>query len=299
MRIDLNLLNVLHTLVEERNVSRAAARLGVGQPAVSNALARLRHQVGDPLLVRTGRGMEPTARALDLVVPVREALEAMNAIAEGARRFDPRTYAGELSIAAVDYATQVFAPEFAHRLRGWAPRAVVRVVRAHANERDTAAKARECHLVLSDARIAPGVFHSVPLLTDDWRIIFRAGHPLDGAKVDAAALVRYGFVASRMVGDDLRAVADEVFAAYGLRRRIAVNVPNSGYAGAVVASTSHVALMVRRVAERAQQEYGVRAIPCPVPMPPIRVMLYWQRRHEASPLHRWLRERALEVAASL
>jgi len=297
--VDLNLLIVFHQLFTEKSVSAVAAQLGLTQPAVSNALARLRHQFGDPLLVRTGKGMEPTPRALDLVVPVREALEGMAAAVEGARRFDPSTYAGDFSIASVDYGTQVFAAVFAQRLREWSPRALVRIVRVHANERDTLSKARECQLVISDAHLSPVTYSSAPLLTDDWRVIFRPGHALDQGPFDVHALASHGFVVSRVHDDERRQVTDDVFAAFGLRRRIAVTIPNSAYCGAIVAKTSHVALITARLAERAAAEHGVRLARPPIPVPPMRVLLHWHRRHEASALHRWLRERALEVAASL
>jgi DNA-binding transcriptional LysR family regulator len=298
-RIDLNLLDILHTLVEEKSVSRAAVRLGVGQPAVSNALARLRHQVGDPLLVRSGNAMEPTARALELLTPVREALDAMTAAVEGAQRFDPTTYRGEFSIASVDYAAEVFAPAFAQRLRMWAPNATVRVARLNANAKDTMAGARSSHLVLSDASAPPGQLASVPFLSDDWHLIFRAGHPLEGTSPDTHALVAHPYVVSRIADDERRLATEELFAARGVRRRIAVTVPNSSYVATVIAATGHVALLCARLAERAAREYGVRSLPFPLPLPRLHVRLHWLRRHEASPLHRWLRERAIEMAAVL
>jgi DNA-binding transcriptional LysR family regulator len=299
-RIDLNLLDVLHTVVEERSVSRAAARLGVTQPAVSNALSRLRHQVGDPLFLKTGSGMEPTARAIELVAPVREALDAMSSAVEAARHFDPLTYRGEFAIAGVDYATHVFVPRFAQRLRERAPGSRIRIARLHGAPRHVFQAADDHHIVLPDTHSVAPDLPAKTLVSDQWRLLVREGHPLEAVAMPTAAdASRHTFVVSRAPDDELRAAADRNLAALGLRRRTAVTVPSCAFVGAVVEATDHIALIPTRLADRYAREHRVRVLPSPIPMATMEVHMQWHPRHDRSPLHRWLRDCALEVAGSL
>ena len=124
-KLDLNLLTVLDTLLEERSVARAAARLYISRPAVSNALARLRELLDDPLLVKTQGGMEPTGRALALIAPVREALAVIEAAVRQARGFDPAATQAELRVAMGDYVAEIFLPGLVQRLSQLAPRLVI------------------------------------------------------------------------------------------------------------------------------------------------------------------------------
>src|SRR5437879_6395361 len=119
--IDLNLLVVLDALLEERSVTRAAAKVGLSQPAMSNALSRLRETFGDPLLVRTPGGMVPTARAHDLAEPVRQALRAIGSAIAPGPIFDPKISRHVFTIGTTDYAELVLLPELSKRLQNEAP----------------------------------------------------------------------------------------------------------------------------------------------------------------------------------
>src|SRR5262245_27632740 len=120
-RFDLNLLVVLDVLLAESNVTRAASRLGLSQPAVSNALARLRHALGDPLLVRTPQGMAPTPRAQTLQAPLRDALARMGLALTGDDTFDPRTARRTFVLAATDYVQFVLLGPLVRRVHREAP----------------------------------------------------------------------------------------------------------------------------------------------------------------------------------
>src|SRR5690606_38093968 len=118
---DLNLLRVLDALVRERNVSRAAERLALSQPAVSNALSRLRELLDDPLLVRVGRVMQPTPRALSLEAPIRAALQQIHSSLNAGQSFDPARSQQRFTIAVTDYVELICMPSLLQRLSQRAP----------------------------------------------------------------------------------------------------------------------------------------------------------------------------------
>ena len=120
-RIDLHLIRVLHTVLTERSVSRAALRLGMHQPAVSAALRRLRELAGDPLLVRSGTQMQPTEVGLRMMQPAADILRAAEGLFSDARQFDPRTATRTFSIAASDYLDPQFLPRLMAYLKQQAP----------------------------------------------------------------------------------------------------------------------------------------------------------------------------------
>ena len=120
-RIDLHLIRVLHTVLTERSVSRAALRLGMHQPAVSASLKRLRELAGDPLLVRSGAGMVPTVAGLRMIEPAADILRSAEVLFSDARSFDPATASHSFSLAASDYLDPLFLPQLVAQIKGLAP----------------------------------------------------------------------------------------------------------------------------------------------------------------------------------
>ncbi|PTT17463.1 LysR family transcriptional regulator, partial [Acidovorax sp. HMWF029] len=155
-KIDLHLIRVLHTVLTERSVSRAAVRLGMHQPAVSAALKRLRDLSGDPLLVRSGASMMPTDAALRMVEPAGAILRAAEALFSDARGFDPRTATRTFRVAASDYLDPLFLPQLVARIKVEAPLCPIEILPLSADAHYHA------HLALGDVDVVIGNWPQPP-----------------------------------------------------------------------------------------------------------------------------------------
>lgn len=295
-KLDLNLLTVLDTLLEERSVSRAAARLYITQPAVSNALARLRDLLDDPLLVKTRDGMEPTERALALIAPVREALGAIEAALRQARGFDPATTQAELRVAMGDYVAEIFLPGLVQRLRELAPGLVItaRYVRLTAVEVSLACS--DNHLVISRAPAAGDALRSAFLLREPFKLLARCDHPGIKDKLTLDEYCNLPHAVSHLISTDARTPLDDLLAALGRQRRVAVKV---GMPMPIVnAETDFVATQPAQMAYTLAEQRGLAVHDLPFDMPHGELYLLWHRKYDESSLHRWVREQIVSQFAS-
>lgn len=259
--VDLNLLTVFEALLSERHVTRAARRVGLAQPSVSNALARLRALFDDPLFVRAPGGMRPTPRAEALAPHVAAALAAVRAALETGRGFAPATARRAFRLAAADYTEVVLLPGLLARLGAEAPGVDLRVRPlgpGWAEEFDRGGL---------DAAV--GVFPNLPkrfrrqrLLTEEFVGIARAGRVPEGLAAFCAA--RHVLVSQQ--GADAGA-ADAALAAIGQRRRIAVTVTGFQSLAQTVAAADLVAVTARRLAARMAAMLPLALFPLPMPMP--------------------------------
>ncbi len=177
-KIDLHLIRVLHTVLTERSVSRAAIRLGMHQPAVSAALKRLRELSGDPLLVRSGSSMVPTDAALRMVEPAADILRSAEALFSDARGFDPRTSTRSFRVAASDYLDPLFLPRLVARIKAEAPLCPIEILplspdaHYHAQLADGGAD-----LVIGNWPEPPGDLHLGKLFADEVVCLVSREHP--------------------------------------------------------------------------------------------------------------------------
>lgn len=303
--IDLHLVKVLHTVITERSVSRAAVRLGSSQPQVSAQLRRLRALTGDALLVRAGGGMVPTEAALGLLAPAESLLREAEQLFGGARvqrRFVPQQAALTLRIAASDYLDPLFLPGVANRLRQAAPGLMLEIhpLSAEFDYRRKLA-AGEVDLVIGNWLSPPDELHLGRLLSDEVVCLVAADHPA----------VRHprGWTEARYLDSDHVApmplhaatpgVIDEQLALRGLRRRIAVRCAHFGLAPQMVADSRLVLTTGRQFCQRYLDRLPVRIVRCPAGFPPMAYYQLWHDRTHAAPAQRWLREQVREVARTL
>ncbi len=295
--VDLNLLWVLHAVLAERSVARAAARLAVTSPAVSNALARLRAALGDPLFVRSGRGLAPTPRALELAPVLARSFGEIEAVLRAGADFDARACTRELTIALSD-ADQIaalarIARAFARRL----PRARLRVVSLDTLVSGGGLSGPAVDVAIGPAYDEDGVRRR-PLFVEEATFVVRRGHPRVGR-----ALSRERFNAERHVDIHLllgragvghRTVADALASA-GLVRQIAVTVPTFAAAAGVAAATDLVAGMPKRVARLLGRALPIRAVTGPGPPFRFEMCLHWHERTHADPAAAAFRELIAEA----
>ncbi len=295
--VDLNRLLVLHVVLEEGSVSRAAARLHVTPPAVSNTLAQLREQFGDPLVVRSGRGLAPTPLAQALAPRLAEVVASLGRALEPIT-FDPSTTTRVFSLACSDAEQITVVPRLAEAVARELPRASLRVVSV-----DTLASggglAEDVDVAIAPAGGPLPGHRSVDLFEEEGVLLVRRGHARIRGVVDAELFNTTRHVDILLAlgrGGVGHGLVEAFLASRGLRRDVAVSVPSFTAAAAVVARTDWMTGMPRRLAE-----VFVRRLPLEVPSSPLpgmsfRMQLHWHDRTDADPAAR--RFRALVVAAA-
>jgi DNA-binding transcriptional LysR family regulator len=294
LRIDLNLLVTLDTLLAERHVTRAAARLHLSQPAVSVQLARLREAFGDPLLIPGPRGMLPTARAEALRGPLREALAGLQAAVAPTAPFDPATADATWTIAASDYSgLAVVAPTLA-RVRAAAPRTRLAILEAAPQRVARLAEDGEIDLGLQTMdRIAP-TMHAHKLFDERYVLAARRGHPRLRRKPSLATFCALEHVLVSPDGRGFSGVTDTALAALGRRRRVVLSLPHFIVAMSAIATSDLVAMLPQRlVAGRAD----LQTFEPPLDVPGFEMGMFWHERRHRDPGHRWLREQVLAAVS--
>jgi DNA-binding transcriptional LysR family regulator len=280
--VDLNLLLVLHTVLEERSATRAARRLHVTQSAISNALARLRALLGDPLFVRSGRALAPTSRAAALQPRLADALRQLEGAIAGEASFDPRTTERRFTIACTDYDEVTFLPHIVALFARRMPLANLRVVTLdYVINRDAMATGDvDLLLALSNAPIQ--ACDKEELVIDDVVLVARHDHPKVGA---GARLSRADFNSLRHVdlmlfGDKglLHRPLERTLARAGLVRNVALAVPHFFMVALAVARTDFIAGLPRTFAREMAALLPLRLIETPVRIPGFSTSMFWHHR---------------------
>ena len=306
--IDLHLVKVLHTVISERSVSRAALRLQTTQPLVSAQLKRLRALTGDALLVRSGQTLAPTDVALSLLEPAERLLrEAERLFAPQQRRgaFEPAASEVVFRIAASDYLDPFFLPGVVQRIKAAAPLAQLEMHSLSA-EFDYRRKlaAGEVDLVVGNWLQPPEELHLGHLLDDEVVCLVAADHAaaLGRSGARAWSVERYlqsEHVAPIALHAGAPGVIDQHLAAQGLQRHIVVRAAHFGLIPLMVARSRLVLTTGRQFCTRYLHALNLRIVRCPVPFPPLTYYQLWHERTHAAPALRWLREQLREVARGL
>ena len=311
---DLNLLRVFDVLLEERSVTRAGARLGLTQSAVSHALNRLRYSLDDELFVRGPQGMQPTPRALEMGPQVHAALNQLQA-AVSPQDFDPSTTERRFVLVAGSYSSTVLGPLIAERMAEVAPKAEVMIQELLPDVLERL-DARRADFLLGGVVTAPERFAREPIMEETLCWVVRADHPLtELAAVDLEALVSYPHVAiSRQLpglGPDERpdlvtkaswidgGAFEAALSSAGLTRRVAVTAPDTYSALSIASRTRLVALAPRRLAQLAAETGRLKLIEPPYPSKPVPVNLVFLRDRAAEPAIAWMRELIREAGATI
>ena len=292
--IDLNLLVVFDALIAEGHATRAAERIGLTQPAVSHALNRLRALFGDPLFVRSPRGMVPTSLAQDIAPNVRSTLEQVEGVLRGGRAFDPAASTQQFVLGLSDYAAFVLLPRLTARLDQEAP-GVSLVVR------NTSRSVGLPMLEDGTVELIAGNFPEPPthmreelLYEEDFICAGRGDHPNLGEPLDLNRYLALRHIQVSMKGNPSGYV-DAVLAEKGLKRNVAVTVGHFLMAPMLVDASDLVATEPRRLFTPLAGRLPLRLFPPPIDIPLFRVVQTWHSRHDADSGHQWLRRILREV----
>jgi DNA-binding transcriptional LysR family regulator len=291
--VDLNLLKAFDALMDARSVTKAAERLSLTQPAVSATLNRLRDVVGDPLFVRTQRGVAPTARALALTGPVKRILADIEAVLQPAT-FEPGTADMTVTLSATDYALRAVVMPFLTAVRPVAPNLKVAVVQADAGTVLERMEQGRLDMALVTPEMAPQELHSRTLFEERYTCVLRDGHPAAVGRrklsLDRFCELDHGIVS--LQGGGFSGATDEALARLGRQRRVVVSVPSFVMLLDLVRSSDLVALVPRRVLQDAT---GLRVLAPPLEVPGFTKLLVWHARTHDDVAQRWVRSQLVRA----
>jgi DNA-binding transcriptional LysR family regulator len=286
--IDLNLLLVFHQLLMERRVNAVADKLGLSQPAVSNALNRLRRLLGDELFLRTAKGMEPTPYATQMAEPIAYALTTIHSSLNQRFTFDPASSDRKFSLGMTDIGEIYFMPKLMKILADIAPGVSVSTVRNTAvNLRDEMESGHVDLAVGLLPQLNTGFFQRV-LFKQRYVCMFRAGHRLDKLKLSLKDFESAEHVTVISAGTG-HAKVDEFIARKGVRRNIKLTVPHFVAVGHILASTDMIATVPERYATESAKPFGLKYVAHPLPIPEIGINVFWHAKYHKEPGNQWLR----------
>jgi DNA-binding transcriptional LysR family regulator len=292
--IDLNLLRVFDAVLRERGVTPAAARLGLTQPAVSNALARLRALFGDALFVRTPAGMDATPFARGVADPVRQALALLESALAHGPGFEPPSSTRGFRFYMSDLGQVEFLPPLVERVQRAAPGVRLEAVAADLEHIGEALGTGALDLAVGFLpALGPPVARRA-LFRDPYVCLMRSDHPAIGKKLTRKKFVEASHVLVTYRGGGHR-VIEEALERAGVARRIALRVPHFTVVPMVLARTDLILTLPARVARVYERQGSFKSLAPPVAMPPAEVAVHWHERFEADPGNRWLRDQVIEL----
>jgi DNA-binding transcriptional LysR family regulator len=293
-KVDLNLLVALDALLAERSVSRAAVRLHLSQPATSALLARLRELFGDPLLLRSARGMLPTPRALDLVGPTRQVLDQIDAIVQPRIEFDPASAVHTFTLSASDYVEYALLPTLVDYLERQAPGVRLAVRPLDLQTVAMQMESGEVDLCITGLLNAPPGLHQRPLYTERLVSVVRRKHPGVGAGLTLETFCSLEHILVSVRGSSFSARIDDALAKLGRKRRTRLAVPHFLLVPEIVARSDMISALPERLARGYANK--LRIFELPLEIEGFTVGQIWHERNQREPAQLWLRDMLLELA---
>lgn len=289
--IDLNLLPVFDAIMEAGQLSRAAEALGMSQPAISAALQRLRHTLGDPLFVRTRQGMVPTPRARELHSSLSQQLAAMQDTLDPANRFVPVTSQRRFRVLSNDYFEMVILPPLLTRLRKEAPNIVVEVALA-GDDMPQLLYTAEADLAVDAFAMENDRLRRQVLLEEKLAVVARQDHPTLRGNCTKQQFLDAEHVV--LPDRNRRLPLDQILNEPGWQRRTGARVTQFASMLATCSRSDMIATVPERMARQYGRALGLQVLPFPANVPPLPVYLLWAPVMDDDPAHRWFRQRLIE-----
>lgn len=296
-QFDLNLLVALDVLLKERNVTRAAERLFLSQPAMSGMLSRLRLAFGDELLVRVGRHLELTDFAADIKEHVHECIRDLEDLLDTTRPFDPATDASAFRISVSDYAALLIFGPIMQKLTQFAPNMSAHFLRLGLSVGEHLTRG-EIDFAVLPAEVEPSL-PSLPLFNDTWVCAAWAGHPTLGDSLTVDEFQKHPHLSFNISDPVHISLADDFVSRQGRERKVVASTASFTAAPFLISGTSLLSIVPRRLAERMQVAAELRLLELPFEVPPLCEKLAWNPRFTTNPAHAWMREQIVAVTALL
>jgi len=295
-RLDLNLLRIFDRLLAERKVSAAADALGVTQPAVSNALKRLRDLTGDELFTRTSAGMQPTAFAMQIAEPISYSLSVIEATFNATSHFEPSVSDREFRLGLTDIGEAYILPKLLAETASRAPNIRFTTVRTGAENLREAMEVGEVDLAVGLLPSLQGNFFNRRMMRQRYVVCMRSTHPLAHEKWSEDDFLNQDHVVVAASGTGHGAV-DSMMARSGVARRIRLTVPHFLAVGPILRQSDVVATLPQTLAGILQEPYGLVSVAHPVQIPPVNINVFWHQRQHRDPAGVWLRTLLFDLFA--
>ncbi|UIJ74192.1 LysR family transcriptional regulator [Aurantimonas sp. HBX-1] len=289
--IDLNLLVAFDALMAERSVTRAGARIGRTQPAMSAALSRLRALLNDELFVRGPSGLQPTPRAVDLAEPLGRALAEIERTLSFTQSFEPASSSAIFTLGLSEHPAHVLLPKLVERLSDVAPAVILRIRSFTArDDAVTMLDAGEVDLAVGVPPTNPAArILTRPLFDERFVCVLRRSHPATRQQLDLPAFLALSHLLVSPENERFGLV-DAALARQELKRRIALTLPQMYAAPAVIAGSDMIATLMAGVVAASGYKDALCVLTPPLDLDPVPFVLTWHRRNDTHPAQRWLRE---------
>jgi len=291
--MDYNLLNVLVAVVEEENVSQAAERLNLSQPATSNALARLRTAMNDPVLIRSGNRMLPTPRAIQAALSASDLIKQIESVFDIPKPFDAATSGHRFKLALTDHGMQTVMPALLRKLADIAPSIELDIQTMGPTDNNQsiaqALETGELDFVISRAVITPQDFNSMVLFSDNFVTLMTSDHPRLKNRITKQQFLKEKHILVSFSGDRLGLI-DAALNTENKQRVITHTVNNFLNAALMIEQTDLLCSVSQKVASSLVNRFNLTAIPCPVKVDDLVIALHWHRRNEQIPAQQWFVE---------
>jgi len=297
-QLDLNLLLIFDAIYRERSISGAARKLNLSQPAVSNALARLRNFTGDQLFYRSASAMQPTRAANALAVPISHALNAVEFGFSTMMDFDPKTSERTFRLGVNDFMRLMLIPALANTVEREAPHIALnfeREIKSPPQMLDDIRRGEvdltilPAHVLGNDEDISTEALYSDRLI-----FVARAGHPAARKRLDDSDLGALKFVTTAN-SPALKAIIDAEFTNRGVQRRVSCVMPDTITIPAIIEMTDNVGIMGYQYFLRHKQEYAITQLHFPFELPEVQGALFWSKSMDDDAGHQWLREQVAQI----
>lgn len=307
-KLDLNLLLVFDALMQDGNLTRAGFRLGLSQPSMSHALARLRQLSGDPLFVRVPSGMEPTPFAQQISSTVRDGLALLQGALDGAALFNPATYNRTFQILMSDIGELVYLPRLITKLASTAPHVNLRVLQLPRESYHDAFVSGEADLAIGFLPALKAGFYQQRLFEDSYTCIVRTGHPRVRDDLTLEQFSRESHILIEPAGSRYSTVSlqsstttfiERYLADQGLTRRIALRVPHFTVVPEIVQQTDLLATVPGSVMAYIRPMPKVKLLKLPIATPRFEIRQFWHQRNHNDVANQWLRRTIAELFLSV
>jgi DNA-binding transcriptional LysR family regulator len=293
-RIDLNLLRVFHAILEEGNLTLAAVRLGLSQPAVSYALGRLRALFNDPLFIRTGNEMQPTSAALEMREPIRRAMAATQDALRLVTPFDPARSTRQFRLTLSDIGELVFLPPLCSRMETFAPGAHLDVQSVPASQVEEALRSGKLDVAIGNLPMLRERTPHHELFREAYVCMTRRrrGLPTGNLSLDEYLSLSHVLVTSL---ENAHQQIEDNFRRKNVHRKIALRVPHFTVVPHILARTDWIVTLPRRAAPFLNVTGEFAVFELPIEIPEVSVTVHWHEQFEHNAANRWLREQVIET----
>ncbi|WP_170369903.1 LysR family transcriptional regulator [Ruegeria arenilitoris] len=301
--LDLNLLRVLDAILTAGSTTKAGERLGVSQSAVSNALNRLRHALGDDLFVRRGNQLVPTDFAVSIKDGLREELNRLESLLSRNDDFDPRQASETFKIAASDFFAELLMPGLGGVLNRKAPKMVAQLVDLVPENYVESLERYNADLALIPDTDAPDWISREVLFRSSFMVVGRVDNPFfvqieDGTELPMETFCALSHVLFSPEGK-LAAMGDAALAKVGRKRHVAMTLPVFSGVCRVVSASDLVALVPSQLARKFAPEFGLKVLAPPFEIEPVNIIAIWHRRSDENPMAKWMRQQVFDLLKPL